>query len=91
MTSLSDTYVNQLISELRNCNSLGRFLEEAEELLLSNSLADSKDKVRLITYIKNNKRRKDGQFLNKKEKLQITIYRRYFVEKWSKTQQEKAA
>ena len=90
MTSLSDTYVNQLISELRNCNSLGRFLKEAEELLLSNSLAD-KDKVRLITYIKNNKRRKDCQFLNKKEKLQITIYRRYFVEKWSKTQQEKAA
>jgi len=89
MVVLSDSYVDQLIGKLKNCNSLGRFTSEAEKLLLSHNLYDEKDRNRLISYINVNERRKAGRPLTKKEKFQEVTYRRYFIEKWDK--EKKAA
>lgn len=89
MVVLSVSYVDQLIGKLKNCNSLGRFISEAKELLLSSNLYDEKDRARLISYININERRKTGRPLIKKERFQEVTYRRYFIEKWGK--EKKAA
>ena len=69
MVVLSVSYVDQLIGKLKNCNSLGRFISEAKELLLSSNLYDEKDRARLISYININERRKTGRPLIKKERF----------------------